>query len=111
MGQIDRVAAEAALGQRDGDFGGKTGAARARGVDHHTREARRQGEPRDRPALLGDAPVVVERAERGQQRARLMKRRARRGVEELQARGIGDAPQREIEREPRRSAERISGGA
>ena len=99
MGQIDGLAAEPALGQRDGDLGRQAGASLARGVDHHAREARRQGEPGNRPAFPSDAPVAVERAQRSQQRARLAERGARRGIEKGERGGIAHPPRREIERE------------
>jgi hypothetical protein len=42
VSEIDVVAAETALGENNGDFGGKPGFAEAGGIDHHARQARRQ---------------------------------------------------------------------
>ena len=92
--EIDRIAAEPAFGQHDGDFARDSSFALARGVDHHAREARRQRQARDRAALVGDAAVAVERADRRQQRARFLQRGARRRIEEGKRRRIGDAPER-----------------
>ena len=41
MGEIDVVAAETALGENDGDFGGKFGFAEVCGINHHARQSRR----------------------------------------------------------------------
>ena len=51
-------------------------------IDQHARQPRRQRQPRDGAALVGDAPVGVERAEPLQQRVRLGEGRARRRIEE-----------------------------
>ncbi len=112
LGEIDGVAAEAALGQRNGEIGGDRAIAGPRGVDQHARQPRRQRERADRAALVGDAAVGVERAERGEQRARL--REARRGAEDREnstARGRRRPTARGRARSPKRSAARISGGA
>jgi hypothetical protein len=90
--KIDRVAAETALGQYDGDLASRPCVACARGVDDHAREARRQREAGDRAALVGDTARAVERADRRQQRARFDERGAWRGIEEAKGRRIGDAP-------------------
>ncbi len=87
--KIDRVAAEPAFGQHDRDLGGRPRVAPARGVDDHAREARRQRETGDRAALVGDAAVAVERADRGQ--AAPAPRRARRAAA---GRGSAASPDR-----------------
>ena len=98
--EVDRVAAEAAFGQHDGDLGGQRGFAGARRVDQHARQPRRQRQAADRAALVGDPAVAVERAELREQRARLLERRARRRIEEFQRRAGSATPQtREVERQ------------
>ena len=97
--EIDRVAAEAALGQQDRDLARRPRVALARGVDDHAREARRQREAGDRAALVGDAALAVDRAEGREQRARFGERAARRGIEKGELAGIGDAPDRAVEQE------------
>ena len=97
VGEIDVVAAEAALAEHGRDLGGEFGLPRRGGVHHHAREPRRQRQPPQLAAFVGDAAVAVDGAELDQQRPRLGKRRARRRIEEGERRGIGDAPGGEIE--------------
>ena len=109
--EIDRVAAEPALGQHDRDLARHPRVARARGIDDHPREPRRQRQAGNRAALVGDAAVAVERADCGQKRPRFGERGARRGIEEGERRRIGNAPQRAIEQEAREIGGEISGAA
>ena len=97
--KIDRIAAESAFGQHDGDFGRDRSFTCARGVDHHAREARRQREARDCATFLGDASVAVDGADLSQQRPRLLERGARGRIEKRKLQWIGDAPKGAVERE------------
>ena len=99
--EIDRVAAEPAFGQDDGDFGRAFRFALVGRVDRHAGETRRQRQARDRAALFGDEALGIDGADRRQQRPGFAERAARRGVEERELVRIGDAPQRAGEREPR----------
>jgi len=97
--QVDCVAAEAAFGEDDGEFGGERRRADARRGDQHARQPRRQRQAGDGLAFVADLAVGVERAERSKQRARLLERGARRRIEKPEPRRVGDAPHREIERQ------------
>ncbi len=109
--EIDRVAAESALGQHDRDFARRPRFARARGVDDHARQPRRQREARDGAAFVGDAALAVDGADGDEQRARFGD--APRGGASRKASVVGSAtPQAaQSSRNPERSAERISGAA
>ena len=82
LAQIDVVAAEPALTDDRGDLRGYKCRAFPRGVDHHAGKPRRQRQPPQMPALIGDAAVGVDGAERGEERIRLGQRRPRRRIEE-----------------------------
>jgi len=99
MAEIDVVAAEPALGEDDGDVGGKLGLARCRRVDHHARQARRQRQFSQPPPFLGDASRLVDRMKLAEQRLCLRQRRRRRQIEKRELRGVGDAPMGEVEHE------------
>ena len=71
-----------------------------RGIDHHAGKPRRQRQPPQLPAFIGDAAVAVDGAEFGEQRFCLGQRRSRRRIEEGE-RFRRAAPGREIEREGR----------
>ncbi len=96
--QIDVVAAEPALADDRGDLRGYKRRAFPRGVDHHAGKPRRQRQPPQMSALIGDAAVGVDGAERGEQRFRLGQRRPRRRIEEGELFRTA-APGRQIERE------------
>ncbi len=84
--------------------------ASRRRIDHHAREPRRQRQLPQRPALVGDAAVAVDRAELAQQRARL--RPAPRAAADRGRRASPDRSTPQCARSstrPTRSAARISG--
>ena len=62
--EVRIVAAEAALGQQHGDVGRGSSEAALSRIDQHVREARLERQRGDRAAMVGDAPVGVDRAER-----------------------------------------------
>ncbi len=97
MREIDIVAAKSALGQNERDLGREIRAPCGRRVGHHAGEPRRQRQLAQPPALGGDAPFSINRANVLQQRLRLFDRRLRRGIEERERCRIGDTPVREIE--------------
>jgi hypothetical protein len=99
MREIDVVAAETALGQNDGNFGGQFGVAEARGIDHHARKSRRQRQTPQPSSLIGEPSVTIDGAEREEQCPCLCEGGRRRRIEERKRRGIGDAPGREVEHE------------
>ena len=101
VGEIDVIAAEATLGENDGELGGKLGFAEVGSIDHHAREARRQRQTAQPLSFVGDTSVAVDGAEREQQRPRLRQRRRRRWIEEGKRRGLGDPPKGEVEHEAR----------
>ena len=110
MVQIDIVAAEAAFGEHRGDARGKLAGAFRAGIDHHTRQPRRQRQSAQPAALLGYTALRVDGAELAEQRLRLAQRRRRRRIEKRQLARIGwrpIAPGRA--RSDDRSADRISG--
>ena len=99
MREIDIVAAKPPLGQHRRNVRRQRARALARRIDHHAREPRRQRQAAQRMAFLGDA-AVVERAEFGEQRARLGERAPRRRIEERE-RFRRRAPGGEIEHKAR----------
>ena len=99
MGEIDVVAAETALGENDGDFGGQFGFAEVCGIDHHARQSRRQRQTPQPSSLIGEPSVTIDGAQRKEQCPCLCKCGRRRRIEERKRRGIGDAPRREVEHE------------
>jgi hypothetical protein len=105
VGEIDVIAAEATLGENDGELGGKLGFA---DIGQHrppcARGAGGSGRTAQPLSFVGDTSVAVDGAEREQQRPRLRQRRRRRWIEEGKRRGLGDPPRGEVEHEADRSA-------
>ncbi len=100
LGEVDGIAAEAALDQDGREIGGGLGRAQARGRDDHAREPRRQGKGAQAASGLGKAPVRPDRGEVAQHRAGLVQGRRGRRIQEGQRAGIGDAPFGAIEHQP-----------
>ena len=67
--EIDAVAAEAALGQHGGDFGGFLARAEAVRIHDHARQPRRQRQRAQALAFRGDPAIGIERAEFAEQAA------------------------------------------
>jgi hypothetical protein len=99
ISEIDLIAAEPALGENDGDLGGKLGRTDGCRIDHHAREPRRQWQLAQFSPLLGDASRAIDRTELAEQRLGLRQRRRRRRIEKGERSGIGDAPMRQVEHE------------
>src|SRR5262249_1733401 len=78
MAEIDIAAADPALGENDGDLGGKLGLTRSRRIDHHAREAWRQRQLAQPPPLLGNAAFPIDGAKLAEQSLRPRQRRYRR---------------------------------
>ncbi len=72
------------------------------GVHYHAGEPRRQRQPPQLLALLGDTAITIDRAKLSEQRLRLTERGTRRRIKESKRRRIGNAPMREIERQTRK---------
>ncbi len=70
-------------------------------LDHHAGEARLQRQAGHGASELRHLAVRIERAERGEQRLRLLHRRLGRRVEEGEGGGIAHAPHGEVEHEAR----------
>ena len=64
MAEIDIVAAETAFRKNGGNRSRHLARALRRGIDHHAREPGRQRQGSEFAALLGDAAVLVDGAER-----------------------------------------------
>ena len=63
LGQVDGVAAQAPLDQHGREVGGGPALTGGPGLDDHPRQARRQGKVAQPTPEIGDAAVLVERAE------------------------------------------------
>ena len=104
VGEVDGVAAKAALDEDGGQVGGvprRLGRAPGGGEDH-AGEPGRQGERPQPPPALGDAAVGIEGAELFQERPRLVQGGGGRRIEERKLSRIGDAPGGAIEDERRK---------
>ena len=94
LGEIGRGTAEPALDDEGRDFGPGLGGPETRRLEHHAREARRQGQGADGAPAIGEAMLGVERVEIDEELARLRERGARRRIEELEPRRIARRPRR-----------------
>ena len=95
--EIDVVAAEPALGQKDRDLGGGPAPAAHSGLHQHVREPRRHGQSGDRLAVGGRAAVFAQGSKRHEPAARLVDRGGGGRVEPAKRARIGHAPQRAVE--------------
>ena len=76
MREVDIVAAKAAFGEEKRNVGGKWSIVAS--VDHHAGEPRRQRQPPQPSALLGDTAIAVDRTKLAEQCLGLSERRTRR---------------------------------
>ena len=101
LGEIRRGAAEPALHDEGRDLSAEIRRPEARRLEHHARETRRQRQGADGAPAIGEALLGIERPEIGEELSRLRERGARRRIEELEPRRIGDAPGGAIEKQTR----------